>query len=77
MNPQLVKLTYFRPSGKYYSEGEIHVDGSLELLEIWDHISKLRARGRLPGLIEGAGKEYIISVDAPGHRHEHPRLLMR
>ena len=76
MNSQFVKLTYFKPRGKYYGEGELHVDASLEIFHIWDHVRRLRSDGRLPGLIEGAGKEYIISIDAPGHRHEHPHLLM-
>ena len=76
MNSQLVKLTYFKPRGKYHGEGELHVDTSLELFHIWDHVERLRSDGRLPGLVKGAGKEYIISIDAPGHRHEHPRLLM-
>jgi hypothetical protein len=73
---QLVKLVYFRRSGKYYTEGELHVDGSLAIFQIWDHVRALRARGRLPGLVDGAGKEFIIFVDAPGHRNEHPHLLM-
>ena len=77
MNTQLVKLTYFKANGKFYDQGELHVDESLQLFEIWDHVRQLRSDGRLPGLVEGAGKEFIISVDAPGHRHEHPHPLMR
>ena len=76
MHSQLVKLTYFKANGKFYDSGELHVDASLQLFHIWDHVERLRSDGRLPGLVEGAGKGYIISIDAPGHRHEHPRLLM-
>ena len=76
MNQQLVKLVYYKRSGKFYDQGELHVDESLELFRIWGHVRDLRDRGQLPGLIEGAGKEYIVSVDAPGHRNEHPHLLM-
>jgi len=71
---QLVELTYFRSSGKYYDEGEIYLDGSMEIHKIWDHIEHLRDIGRLPGLINGA-RNYIILIDAPGHPDQHPRLL--
>jgi len=73
---QLVKLVYFKRSGKYHIEGDIRVDGSLEIFQIWDHVRGLRNQGRLPGLVDGFGTEFIVSVDAPGHRHEHPHLLM-
>jgi hypothetical protein len=73
---QLVKLVYYKRSGRFYDQGELQVDADLPLFEIWDHVRALRARGRLPGLVDGAGREFIVSVDAPGHRHEHPRLLM-
>ena len=73
---QLVKLTYYKARGKYYTEGEFFIAKSMEIFQIWDHVNEMRDRGDLPGLIAGAGKEFIISIDAPGHRHERPRLLM-
>ena len=73
---QLVKLTYFKARGKYYTESEFFIAKYMEIFQIWDHVEKMRDRGDLPGLMAGAGKEVIIAVDAPGHRHEQPRLLM-
>jgi hypothetical protein len=46
------KLTYFKPSGKFYSTGSLdhnakHVD------ELKDIVAKLRNEQKLPGLMEG------------------------
>lgn len=69
-----IYLEYFRRSGKWYSDGSYetsveHLDG------IWDEVREKRDKGDLPGLVEGAGKEFIISVDVPDHEHCHPRLI--
>ncbi len=71
-----VKLTYFKQSGKYYCDGEFMVEEGTGLLDVWSHVVGLRNEGRLPGLVEGAGKEFNILVNVPGHPHEHPRLIM-
>lgn len=71
-----VKLTYFKRLGKFYDEGEFRVHRSVSLFHIWDDVIERRDNGNLPGLIEWAGKEFIILVNVPGHEHEHPRLIM-
>jgi hypothetical protein len=77
MPPTLeVQLTYFKQSGKYYEHGTFIVDATMSLLDIWNRVHKMRDDGRLPGLVEGAGCEFIILINVPGHEHEHPRLLM-
>ena len=70
-----VELTYFKATGKYYSEGSFEVD-DMDLHLIWDRVVDMREAGELPGLCRGGGKDFIIQVDVPGHRHEHPRLIM-
>jgi hypothetical protein len=72
----VANLTYFRRSGKYYCEGTLEVDASRDLFKIWEDIRALRNACRLPGLIEGHSDEYIVSVDVPGHKHEHPHLIV-
>ena len=69
-----VKLTYFRKSGKYYSEGEYKSSKEF-LFDIWDEVSDFRLDGKLPGLIAGA-KEYVILVNVPDHPYDHPRLII-
>jgi hypothetical protein len=77
MPPTLeVQLTYFKKTGKYYENGTFSVLATRSLLDIWQDVQEMRDGGRLPDLVEGAGREFIILINVPGHEHEHPRLLM-
>ena len=69
-----VELTYFKKSGKYYSEGEFVVYNDCSLIDIWNQVEALQELGSLPGLTEGT-REFIILVNVPGHPHEHPKLF--
>lgn len=71
-----VQLTYFKKSGKFYDAAEFRAYASWPLYEIWNLVRKLREEGRLPGLVDGAGREFMILVNVPGHRHEHPYLIV-
>jgi hypothetical protein len=71
-----VNLTYFKRGGKFYDKGNFRVHKSVSLFQIWDDVIKRRDSGNLPGLVEGAGKGFIILVNVPGHDHQHPRLIM-
>jgi hypothetical protein len=69
-------MTYFKKSGKFYDEAWISVPGDMELHQIWELVRRMRSEGRLEGLVEGAGREFMILVNVPGHRHEHPHLIV-
>ncbi len=60
-----VKLTYFKESGKYYSDGEYETD-----LQEWHDVIKdikiKQEEGNLPGLVEGGGQEFMILVNTEG-----------
>jgi hypothetical protein len=58
-----VKLTYFKQSGKYYSEGTLQVttDKPWEIYEIVRNLLKER---RLPDLIEGHSN-FTVHIDIP------------
>lgn len=71
---QKIELTYFKPSGKYYSTGKFEVSAKMSLNDIWDHVKSLLREGKPPGLIDGPCS-FIVLVNAPGHPHEHPKLL--
>jgi len=68
-----VDLTYFKPSGKYYSNGEYDTVKT-GLWEIFAEVEQMRNEGRLPDLVEGA-KEFAVLVDVPEHPHRHPALI--
>lgn len=71
-----VKLTYFKKTGKYYDDATFEIPAHIGLLAIWEMVEEMRADGKLPGLIEGCGKEFMILIDVPGHHQQHPRILV-
>lgn len=75
MNTITVKLTYFKRNGKYYCDGEYEALVGFSLLNIWDQVERRRESGNLPGLAHGAGREFIILVQAPDHPNAHPKLI--
>lgn len=69
-----VKLTYYKSSGKFYSEGEY--ESSKEyLFEIWHEVRTMLEEENLPGLIKGHS-QYIVQVEVPGHLYEHPHIVI-
>lgn len=82
----LVKLCYFKPSGKYYSEGEyetaitavdlVHPDGAHAppIHLIFSEVHELKTKQMLPGLIEGHS-DFAVLIDVPDHPHRHPHLI--
>jgi hypothetical protein len=77
----IVKLTYFRPSGKYYDESQYETSEKSDLAgtnppiyRIFIEVARLRSERRLPGLREGHG-DYAVAIDVPDHPHRHPHLL--
>jgi hypothetical protein len=71
-----VKLTYFKRNGKFYDQGEFLASAHTPLYQIWENVRDMRSLGKLPGLVDGAGQEFNILVEAPGHPHEHPHIVM-
>jgi hypothetical protein len=67
----LVKLTYFKRSGKYYWDGNYQTTKK-ELFEIWEEVRDMSIH---PGLI-GKWSEGIIDVDVPRHKNRHPHLIV-
>lgn len=71
-----VNMTYFKKNGKFYDEAWISVPGDMPLHQIWELVRRMRSEGRLEGLVEGAGREFMILVNVPGHPHEHPHIIV-
>ena len=71
--PYDVKLTYFKPTGKWYADNMIRTM-DVRPWQICADVRELRNLGRLPGLVEGA-RDFHILVDVPLHPHNVPTLL--
>jgi len=69
-----VKLTYFKTSGKYYSDGEYNTTQDT-MHGIWQEVRLMRTMGKLPGLVDGCS-EFITSVDVPEHKYNHPHIII-
>ena len=73
----VVKLRYFKASGKWYSSGNFNVPGHMELYQIWDKVRQMSYEGDLPGLGKSENPyTYLITVDVPNHPNEHPHLIV-
>lgn len=70
----VVKLSYFKPSGKWYSDGEYMAEHK-PLFQIWEDVKRMRDEGHLPDLVKGH-KDFIVSIDVPDHEHNHPHLIV-
>jgi len=71
-NGWLVKLTYFKQSGKFYAEGEYR-SFKTHMFEIFEEVQAMAETGKLPGLVKGCS-EFIVSIDVPEHIYNHPHL---
>lgn len=69
-----VKLTYFKETGKYYSEGEYETLKE-HMFEIFREVRGRKIQGCLPGLIQGTN-EFIVLIEVPDHPHDHPHLIL-
>lgn len=69
-------ITYFKRNGKFYDKGTFKVYAEWPLFRIWELAREMRDNGQLPGLVDGAGKEFMVLVDVPGHPHEHPYIIV-
>lgn len=70
----LVKLTYFKISGKYYSESS-YITHNEHLFQIWNEVEQKLSIARLPGLMVGHSPFHVL-VDVPKHPHQHPHLIL-
>lgn len=60
----IILLTYFKKSGKYYSEGQLEVPNTDRPWEIYDQVRELLKTRTLPGLIPGHSN-FTVHVDIP------------
>ncbi len=71
-----IKVTYFKRSGKYYSEGTYHTTQP-HMLEVMEDADAMDLRGELPGLVPGACREFNCVFDCSAHPHGFPFAIFR
>lgn len=69
-----VNLTYFKDTGKYYSEGSYETEKE-HLFSIFQEVQQKVQDRILPGLVRGCS-EFIVGIDVPDHPNNHPRLIV-
>ena len=76
MSDQIMKaqLTYFKSTGKWYSEGTWFWHKSVGWNTAVATIREAQQTGNLPGLCLGAGREFFVLMELEGDNV--PRLLL-
>lgn len=69
-----VKLTYFKRTGKFYSEGEYETECE-HMYQIFREVRQLWEARRLPGLCENHS-DFIVLIGVPDHEHDYPHLIV-
>lgn len=69
-----IKLTYFRRSGKYYSDGE-YVTQNTDMFAVFEEVRRMYEGGVLPGLVAGHSY-FIVYIDANMHPRGYPGLIL-
>ena len=69
-----VDLTYFHHSGKYHSTGTYETEYSY-MYEIFSEVRQLLVARICPGLVSNHSN-FIVSIDVPDHKHNHPCLVI-
>lgn len=60
-----IKFTYFKPSGKFYSEGEYMTHESV-FYYVEEEIRAMLEEGKRPGLVDGHDGFHVV-IDASDH----------
>lgn len=70
----LVKLTYFKRSGKLYTSGT-YLTACEHMFEIYREVALKRVRGELPDLAPHHQMNCTVLVEAPEHKYNVPQLI--
>jgi hypothetical protein len=69
----LIKLTYFKRSGKYYTDGSYYSEKEW-MHHIFDEVVDMKKNLQLPGLISGDW-DGIIHIYSDTHPNAYPGLI--
>jgi hypothetical protein len=60
-----VRLKYFKPSGKYYTEADLEITDEMDRLDVNMVVKILIGQRKLPGLVEGHSDYYVYIDECP------------
>jgi hypothetical protein len=69
-----VTINYFKKTGKWYSKEEMET-GLTDYYGIINSVRNMQYLGKLPGLVDGGGKEFIIEVTPHQGEYNIPHLI--
>lgn len=73
LTDSIIRITYFKKSGKYYAEGA-YVTHHKEMWKVFAEISEMLRKGIRPGLVDGWDNFYV-HLDCLDHPMSYPALL--
>jgi hypothetical protein len=69
-----IELTYFKESGKYYTQGEFDVPDETHYYDVIDMVKKMIVDEELPGLASGCW-EFDVLMEPKGEKCSVPHLF--
>ncbi len=69
-----VRITYYKHSGKWYSEGFYETKKEF-IYEIYDEVRLMLLSGKRPGLVDGFDHFHVV-VDCPDSETNVPQLML-
>lgn len=71
----IIKLTYFKPSGKYYTDGELVLADDADMLTLMKTVRRCVELSCLPGLASGGHGYYHVVCMAEEHPQGFPFMI--
>lgn len=69
-----IKVTWFRPSGKYYTDGSFFTKRE-DMLGVFYEFQDMLAEGIRPGLVDSKKNEFFAVLDCSAHPHGFPMMF--
>ena len=70
-----IELQYFKPTGKYYSSGDLYVPDNYAMYQVSEKVKALQKYKLLPDLVEGHSDFHVL-ITGKGHPHGFPILII-
>lgn len=69
-----IKVDWFKPSGKYYAQGE-YVTSHEHMLDVFNEFREMLNSGVRPGLVNSEHNEFFAILDCSHHPQGYPKMF--